>query len=1719
MSYVSTYNLLKEGDIYNVGDGSYYVTTSGIKALYDGDASIPAFIIPASGVASLEVEFGEYFDVGVLKYYTSPVVLSNISITYGLASGTENVAATVSSGTFVCSYLDSSVGFIRITQSGTVDTSVYELYLEGVRNDTIGVGHSVASGTENVFMDNSPISSFSSDPLEIPVYNDNEYTVDIKVAVAPTGQSVDNYIYLGTTSTGTFYGINDYGQKQPAFKTIPDLTSDMSSVSLDSLLSDWDVNFTSESYFDTSGDYLRIFTDYSYVQNERVYYLYNDSLVAAFTSKEEFTGNQSFTIGLDVRYVDASMDSMLEGESMYTANKLMLGFTNSFPIKEHFQSTVNSYGTTQDRVGKSLAAVWYGTQAGTGSSVTDLCAGGAVCENDYNGGKTYTNFQRFRASGNSHPIISAVPVEYLSSKVFAESTYLDGTITSPWRRLQLSYDHRTRTAYFYFDRVLLSKFRFNSSCFFEGNHLFFGFVGMGYCVVDVRNLTVEKDKVVLVTTNQTSADAYQSYDSINHGPDKLIDNRYGDNFTCSWASGANPPNGSYVDIEFGDVTSIDAVRLIRPQEGDSITLSGVSAGIRYSPYIAWFTFDTGETRYATFYDTDYTDGMDGWDVSYLITSSGSNQPVEGVSSVRCSFVSFYDRGSGHEVASVDEIQFYTLSGVESLSFKEEESNTYQWRNGYFRNIKSRGTDSVLELEHFDYYDVSAREDCENLVFGFNYYATSPVLLDEDPYRYTSYHYADSLFMRQRGGDFRTVCHMQCGKSGSIWRYFEEKISLSAVFITVFTESDEGHHFKGKMDKWKLQYLKENGNPNVDSDWVNIPPKSVPYPTPCDYATYVQYLIDNNDGEYYTNYINALDFKGSTILLPTSSLCYKNNYLQKTLVEQGYYQYPYGNAVDDIYIEFDTTYRTQGVRFVIEDGYKDVIKTIDADGYTITYFLCYNDKSAGVYVSPVFDTGTKQNTERIYVDSKQYGGTSSITFRSSDSPPTSKHDSAYESWEDMGPPFAGVESSLGGVFPFSSGFSMVAVGDDIYFLGCNYESVLIFNTKTHKWSVGEEYPTGAGGAYSVPDTRVLNNSVYTGSEIICVSALTIGGVSNAEIMRYHLTPTEYNYVGWEKFPYQRQEAAIHASMVYDGGNRLFFISRSGEITVCYIDTGMLTTEFRANLELYGYAYREGCVPAYHEGKLYVAGGGYGFYIPLNSLDVYDIASDTWTVGPSMPYNIGYCQSLYVGNYLYVLPFYPNMSDDFAPYIKLDMSTGEWVSIPTLSYNRPTSLLDALPYDRNSPLPDKYCLCGEYVYAFNAIRNDFRRFKVVPAPWEPGSLPGKDDYDWYISGGKPWHEVTVGGELMPQDRYIQYRVELECQDGNISPAVSDAVVVSPLTVGGVPPKGESSFFVKTGISVDRTYEMWYTGEYYNGVNLDRAILYAVSSDGVYSHHNTPVLNTTTISGSDRHMYVHPFVVKRSETDYTMWVSNVYTHGGEEFYGGNIHMFNSDNGYFWGDYQHAIGRGLLPPYDSASVYSPTVLYSAGLYSMWYTAEDISGDPRILKASSSDGLNWYNFVLSHDLSTPGLTVEADSCGAKYPAVVYYDSRYHLWYEGIDSSGVSRIIHCVSYDGVTWVDHVVALTPADLGGLGFYGCGRPTVQIVGDLFYMWFTAYYVNGDIVYRAKSGDGNNWSEFTPVLSSGEEGTYDSEKSERPVFVVNAREEPANVMKCAKIKIYND
>jgi predicted GH43/DUF377 family glycosyl hydrolase len=194
--------------------------------------------------------------------------------------------------------------------------------------------------------------------------------------------------------------------------------------------------------------------------------------------------------------------------------------------------------------------------------------------------------------------------------------------------------------------------------------------------------------------------------------------------------------------------------------------------------------------------------------------------------------------------------------------------------------------------------------------------------------------------------------------------------------------------------------------------------------------------------------------------------------------------------------------------------------------------------------------------------------------------------------------------------------------------------------------------------------------------------------------------------------------------------------------------------------------------------------------------------------------------------------------------------------------------------------------------------------------------------------------------------------------------------------------------------------------------------------------------------------------------------------------------------------FGPGPSGSWDSSGVGTPSILFKAGHYELWYSGySGPNSSYRIGFATSPDGVNWTRSQ-NNPVLTAGSPGAWDSGYVIVPHVVFHDGIYKMWYRGTDdpTAGLhAGIGYATSTDGATWVKYGgnPVLTVGSDGSWDDEVLFSANVLIEGSTYKMWYSGVDETGSRIGYATSPDGVNWTKYAgnPVLGLGSPGSWDS------------------------------
>ncbi|MFV9507649.1 MAG: LamG-like jellyroll fold domain-containing protein [Oscillochloridaceae bacterium umkhey_bin13] len=273
----------------------------------------------------------------------------------------------------------------------------------------------------------------------------------------------------------------------------------------------------------------------------------------------------------------------------------------------------------------------------------------------------------------------------------------------------------------------------------------------------------------------------------------------------------------------------------------------------------------------------------------------------------------------------------------------------------------------------------------------------------------------------------------------------------------------------------------------------------------------------------------------------------------------------------------------------------------------------------------------------------------------------------------------------------------------------------------------------------------------------------------------------------------------------------------------------------------------------------------------------------------------------------------------------------------------------------------------------------------------------------------------------------------------------------------------------------YRKWYTGFDSSG---GRRIGLALSPDGITwsrvvgSTGLGSVLGFGPAGRFDSANVSFPSII-RTATGYQMW----YTGGNGSVF--SIGTATSPDGVNWTRLNGPLAAGaVLRPSGLAGTFDQTIIAasrvlldqasaaapceggrsSGACYRMWYQGINSSNAFYIGYALSPDGLNWTRVAgpgTGGSVIGQGPVGTFDAQNAAVASIIKDGDLFRMWYNAQDSSGIHRIGHVVSSDGVNWVRPVpnsaVWSGADDPGTLSPDNVWSPFVIKEGTSYRMWY--------------------------------------------------------------------
>jgi len=235
-----------------------------------------------------------------------------------------------------------------------------------------------------------------------------------------------------------------------------------------------------------------------------------------------------------------------------------------------------------------------------------------------------------------------------------------------------------------------------------------------------------------------------------------------------------------------------------------------------------------------------------------------------------------------------------------------------------------------------------------------------------------------------------------------------------------------------------------------------------------------------------------------------------------------------------------------------------------------------------------------------------------------------------------------------------------------------------------------------------------------------------------------------------------------------------------------------------------------------------------------------------------------------------------------------------------------------------------------------------------------------------------------------------------------------------------------FSASVLKVKNGYVMYYGGN--DGSNW--RILRAISADGINWIKQGLCLNLGSAGTFDSVHMVYPYILK-DENLYKLWYTAYDARGHWR-----IGYADSQDGIIFKNRRMVLDVGAMGSLDAEHVHTPVVIKQGSIYTMFYAG--FGGTPaawRILRATSMDGLNWSRQGLALDLGQAG---EFDSANLLPGSIIYSGGLFKMWYWAQGTNW--RILYAISKNGIDWEKKGIIIDLGPMRSLDSRGLVVPAV-------------------------------------------------------------------------------
>lgn len=256
---------------------------------------------------------------------------------------------------------------------------------------------------------------------------------------------------------------------------------------------------------------------------------------------------------------------------------------------------------------------------------------------------------------------------------------------------------------------------------------------------------------------------------------------------------------------------------------------------------------------------------------------------------------------------------------------------------------------------------------------------------------------------------------------------------------------------------------------------------------------------------------------------------------------------------------------------------------------------------------------------------------------------------------------------------------------------------------------------------------------------------------------------------------------------------------------------------------------------------------------------------------------------------------------------------------------------------------------------------------------------------------------------------------------------------------------------------SYRMWYDG--HDGISWKIGYAYSPNGLSSWTRNTAPLISAELNGTWEKETTDAFIIASQSagfQMWYTSLNSDHWSEGIDRF---RTMYSTSIDGLIWTKIDWVLRGGTSGSWDSGGTgRGRSIIYKNGVYHLWYAGtneNNLGSNPfwRIGYAVSSDGINWTKEYQGNPIIIDG---ESSTTNVSYPTVLYSSGIFHMWYGTGLYDLPTQIAYAYSADGILWIKPLnqnLGLTRTS-GSFDQNNITPSTIILDENILKMWYSGY-----------------------------------------------------------------